>query len=212
MFAYCLNNPTILKDENGHSAILTTIGIMAIGGVIGAVVSSASSIITQKALTGSVNWKSVGVAAVSGLVSGAVAASPIGIGGQIAIGGALGGVSYIADSYVNQKSMYLGEAGLSIMMGMASGAIGGPGANKGMVLSDTIEFVGKTAAREARRQNQTYAAKALTRATAYGTNILSSTAWEASIRFSAGCGVSSGVTTAASNSGILSWCRFWEHG
>ena len=79
MFAYCLNNPNILKDENGHSAILTTIGIMAIGGVLGAVVSSASSIITQKALTGSVNWKSVGVAAVSGLISGAVAASNSGI-------------------------------------------------------------------------------------------------------------------------------------
>ena len=37
MFAYCLNNPIILQDSMGQSALLTTLGCMAIGGAIGGI-------------------------------------------------------------------------------------------------------------------------------------------------------------------------------
>ena len=72
LFAYCGNNPLSREDSNG--GFWVTIGIMAVGGIIGAAVSAVSSAVTQQVLTGTVNWKSVGVAAVSGFVSGAVAA------------------------------------------------------------------------------------------------------------------------------------------
>jgi hypothetical protein len=209
MFAYCNSNSVMSKDPTGESAVLVTLGIMAIGGLIGTVVSATSSALTQKAITGSVNWKSVGVAAATGFVSGAVAASPLGIGGQIIIGGGIGGVSYIADCYVNDKPINSGELGFSVVMGMASGAIGGPGANEGLVLTDAIEYMGKAAAREARRANQKYAAKALGNAMSYGSNILSSSAWEASIRFSAGCGVANGFTSSASEYSIFEDCWTW---
>ena len=179
---------------------------MAVGGIIGSVVSAASSVISQKALTGEVNWKSVGVAAATGLVSGAVAASPLGIGYQIGIGGALGGASYIADCYVNNKAINLGEAGAAIVAGFFSGALGGPGANKGGLITDAIEYAGKTAAREARRANSAYAAKAIARATYYASNVVASSAWEASIRFSAGCGASNTLTGQLGNMGIFSSC------
>jgi len=210
LFAYCENNPVIFQDSSGNSAILATLGIMAIGGVIGAVVSAVSSAITQKALTGSVNWKSVGVSAATGFVSGAVAASPLGIEGQIAVGGAIGGLSYAADCYVNNKPINTGEVLLSTVTGMASGAIGGPGANEGMVLTDAIEYMGQTAAREARRANQAYAAKAVANATYYGSNIISASAWEASFRFSAGCGVSNGVNVKINEMGLFSDFPTWN--
>lgn len=206
MFAYCNNNPILFWDQTGNSAILTTIGVMAIGGIIGTVASAVSSALTQKALTGSVNWKSVGVAAATGFVSGAVAASPLGIGYQIVIGGALGGISYAADCYVNNKPVNAGEAGASILAGCFSGAIGGPGANEGMVITDAIEYIGNTVAREARRANGAYAIKEIARATYYASNIIGASAWGGSIRFSAGCGMANTITGKLSNMGVFSTC------
>ena len=40
MFAYSLNNPVTLQDSTGHSALLVTLGTMALGGVIGAVANA----------------------------------------------------------------------------------------------------------------------------------------------------------------------------
>ena len=204
LFVYCNNNPVVYMDDSGNSATLITLGIMAVGGLIGAVVSAAASTVTQYSLTGSVNWSSVGVSAVTGFVSGAIAASPIGIVGQIVLGGVIGGASYAVDCKVNGRPIDAFEAVLSIVMGMASGTIGGPGANEGMMLTDAFEYMGKTAAREARRQNQEYASKSLLRALYYGINIISMSAWESSIRFAAGCGISNGVTAWESQTGFLS--------
>ena len=53
MFAYCGNNPVFREDANGGCWL--TAGIMAVGGLIGAAVSAVSSVVTQKALTGTVN-------------------------------------------------------------------------------------------------------------------------------------------------------------
>ena len=190
--------------------MLTTLGIMAMGGLIGSVVSAVSSAFTQMALTGTVNWKSVGVSAAAGFISGALAASPLGIGWQIIGGGAIGGAAYVADCYVNDKPINAGEARLADGMGTVSGLIGGPGANKNMVLTDAIEYMGKATAREARRANQQYATKAIERAIYYGSNIVSSSTWGASIRFAAGCGIANGVTGKASEANWYSHCITWE--
>ena len=199
MYAYCLNNPINHKDNTGTSAILVTLGIMAIGGLIGSVISAVSSAATQLAINGEVNWKSVGVAAASGFVSGAIAASPIGLPGQIIAGGIIGGASYVADCYVNNDAITLDGALLAVGMGAVSGLIGGQGANKGNVLSDTFTSFRKTLAREGRRANQAYAQKAITSKASYVTSVFSTTLWESSARFAAGCGISNGVTTGYGN-------------
>jgi len=37
MYTYCLNNPVVLQDSVGQSALLTTLGCLAVGGVIGGI-------------------------------------------------------------------------------------------------------------------------------------------------------------------------------
>ena len=209
LFAYCNNNPVMHSDPSGESAILITLGIMLVGGLIGSAVSATSSMLTQQALTGTINWKSVGVAAASGFVSGAIAASPIGLPGQIIAGGIIGGVSYAVDSYVNDVAITLDGMILSVGMGAVSGLIGGSGANKNNTLTTTITTLKKTIAREARRANQTYAQKAVSSAVSYAGNILSTTAWSSSVKFAAGCGIANGATVAYSENRLLvDWPSF----
>ena len=67
-------------DPSGRSGI--TIGIMAVGGLIGAAISTVSFIVTQQMMAGTINWKFVGIAAATGFISGLVATSPLGLLGQ----------------------------------------------------------------------------------------------------------------------------------
>mgnify|MGYP003303548723 CR=1 FL=1 len=107
------------------------------------------------------------------------------IAGQRIAGGIIGGVSYAADCYVNDKEMKLDEALLSVGMGVVSGQIGNDGANKNMVLTTTIESTKKTIVRETRRANQQFAQKAIKSAASNCKNTLCSASWDASIRFTA---------------------------
>lgn len=197
LYAYCSNNPIAMVDNTGHSGFLITLGVMAVGALIGAAVSAVSSVVTQKALTGEVNWKSVGVSAVTGFVSGAVAASPLGLAGQMIAGGIIGGSSYVADCYVNNRAMRLDEGLLSIGMGVVSGRIGGAGANEGKIITNTIESAKKTISKEIRRSvtNPSYAKKAISSAKFVKSSIISSAAINSSVRFAAGCGIANGVVT-----------------
>ena len=113
------------------------------GGGIGMVIGAASSAITQYMFNGEINWKSVGVAAVGGFVSGAVAASPLGLTGQIGVGA----VSYVADCKVNGSALKVDELAVSAAAGAVSGGIGGSGANQYKALSNTIKTASKTTAR-----------------------------------------------------------------
>ena len=210
LYCYCNNDPVNFTDPSGCAAILITLGIMAIGGLIGTVVSATTSAFVQLAINGEINWKSVGIAAASGFVSGAIAASPFGLGVQIFAGGIIGGVSYIADCYVNNTEITLDGAVVSVLMGIASGAIGGPGANKNNTLTNSVLQFRRTLAREARRANQVYAQKAIASITSYIHNILAVTTWGSSIKFSAGCGVASAITTIYANNRIFSSLPSWN--
>lgn len=145
LYAYCDNNPVMRVDTGGQ--IWITLGIMAAGGGIGMVIGAASSAITQYMFNGEINWKSVGVAAVGGFVSGAVAASPLGLTGQIGVGAAVGAVSYVADCKVNGSALKVDELAVSAAAGAVSGGIGGSGANQYKALSNTIKTASKTTAR-----------------------------------------------------------------
>ena len=208
LFAYCGNNPVAREDSSGGFWI--TVGIMAVGGLIGAAISAVSSAVTQQALTGTVNWKSVGVAAVTGFVSGAVAASPLGIVGQRVLGGVIGGLSYAADCYVNDRAMKADEAILSVGMGIVSGQIGGPGANENMLLSNAVHSARQTIARETRRANQQYAQKVISATIASLDDIFSISTWSASFRFAVGSGVSNGVTGKYSSQDLFPNVPSWK--
>ena len=172
---------------------------MVIGGIIGGAISAVSSAVTQQSLTGTVNWKSVCVAAATGFISGAIAASPLGFGGQIIASGVMGGLSYAADCYVNDRAINLGEAAVSVVMGVASGIIGGPGANKDLVLSNAARSVKQTIGRETRRANQRYAQKVIAAAVSSRNNTFSSIGLASIFKFTIGTGLSNFVNGKASS-------------
>ena len=185
-------------DSSGE--VWVTVGIMAVGGVIGAGISAASFIATQN---GPMNWKSFGVAVASGFISGAVAASPLGLSGQIAAGALIGGGSYIADSLINNKTIKLDEAIVATSAGALSGRIGGAGANQYGTLSKAIKLSTKTSAKYATKSSTKYAAKRIASAKSYRNNTLSLSAWGSSARFSAGIGASNMFTNTWSK--VKSW-------
>ena len=186
-YAYCDNNPVMRVDTGGQ--IWITLGIMAAGGGIGMVIGAASSAITQYMFNGEINWKSVGVAAVGGFVSGAVAASPLGLTGQIGVGAAVGAVSYVADCKVNGSALKVDELAVSAAAGAVSGGIGGSGANQYKALSNTIKTASKTTARFTRlistKGSASLAAKRIAEAKMWRDTVLKGTTWISSIKFAA---------------------------
>lgn len=147
---------------------------------------------------------------VPGFVSGAIAASPLGLPGQIVAGAIIGGASYVADCYVNEEEVTADGAILSVGMGAFSGLIGGPGANQNNVLTNTFISFKNAIARESRRANQIYAQKAIASITSYVSNIFSVTTWGSCVRFAAGCGIANGVTTSYTNNRIFDDWPSWK--
>ena len=174
-FAYCDNNPVSRSDDGGQFWIEA--GIMVAGGLIDAATSAIGSIASQKLDGEGVNWKSVAVSAASGFVSGAVSASPLGQVGQMVVGGIISGVSYAADCYVTKKAPNIVDAAFEIGSGVLSGRSGKSGVNKGAELSDLYYRTKQKIARERRRENQSYAAKAIRSAVSYRNNVFACAAW-----------------------------------
>ena len=63
---------------------------------------------------------------VTGAISGAVAASPIGVGGQIAVNVAISGGEYLINSAIN-NNFNLVDFGISVAAGVAAGWAGNDG-------------------------------------------------------------------------------------
>ena len=191
LFAYCDNNPVARQDVDGEFWV--TIGIMAIGGTIGAAISSISSIITQSATTGSINWKSVAVSAGAGFLSGAIAASPLGLAWQVIAGGVISGAAYAADCHVNGQEANWKEGAIYTIAGAVSGLIGGAGANKNMALSNTVNSAKKTILRESRRTNQKYAQKVISASIQARNTALANTAAVVTARYAVGLATSNAI-------------------
>jgi RHS repeat-associated protein len=126
LFAYCDNNPVMRVDENGEFWG-PTLAIMAVGGLLGAIINTAASVATQLIFDHKVDVESTAVAAISGFVSGAVAASPLGAIGQRIVGGVIEGLSYMADAYLNEEE--ISASGLVFAVGLGMVSNGGDGAN-----------------------------------------------------------------------------------
>ena len=191
LYAYCDNNPIMRKDAGGQ--IWVTAGIMVAGGGIGASISAVGSVISQYADTGTVNVKSVLVAAGSGFVSGALAASPWGKPIQVIGNVAINVASYAVDCLATNKDIDGCGLLISFGTGLFSGVIGGDGANKDYILTNAIKYSKKVIRDMAKRNNVAYANKRLVAIRSQRNDMLSSTFWRGSAGFSVGVLVTNGV-------------------
>ncbi len=132
LYAYCDNNPVMRVDNSGEFWNIL-IGAGA-GLLVGGVVSIVSQIIDAEApsIISGEFWAHVGVAAGTGAISGGLAASGVGLVGQIVGNGILGAFSAAADTAIYDKGntsveSYLLRATEGATIGSIAGIFGGKG-------------------------------------------------------------------------------------
>ena len=125
LYVYGVNNTICYIDSNGEWVHI------AIGAVAGAVVSTVVSVGTQYATNKSVSIASTMIAAGGGAISGALAASGVGIVGQILGNGIISGATNVASQITDNSSTGIDPYAVAanIGLGMLAGKIGGAGAN-----------------------------------------------------------------------------------
>ena len=136
LYAYCDNNPVMRADNGGEFWV--EFGVMAIGGIIGAVINIGVSYGIAKANLEDYDWKNALVDGVSGFISGAVAVTPLNIWGQTAVGAILGAGSSIAMDLLEGKEINTCRASNAVVAGAFSAYLGG----NGLGLTDSIATSG----------------------------------------------------------------------
>ena len=103
LYCYCHNNPIMYYDPSGHVAI--SVGLLIAGFVIGALVGTASSIVTQGLTEGfdNINGWQVLLDGTIGGVSGLLAFSGIGAFGSALISGGLGFVGTVGGDLIRNN-------------------------------------------------------------------------------------------------------------
>ena len=125
MFAYCGNNPVSRKDDGGE------LWNIVIGAAIGATASIVSKMVTN-ALTNKPISEGLITAGIAGAVSGGLAASGVGLVGQVVGNAVIGAANNAVDQMINIKngnqtdgfdvgSMFA-DAGIGAIAGFAGGS------------------------------------------------------------------------------------------
>ncbi len=167
VFAYCDNYPIACIDSNGRFG-LSILGVMAIGGLIGGLVSAAfelgNQLLSGEEKDAGTVAANVGLAFISGFCSGALTASPAGQALQVVGSAAISGVTYWASCEINDKSFDTSECIISCCTAALFGYLGGDGLTHEKNTFRTVIDAGENQiSREMRRRNQEYAARQITK-------------------------------------------------
>ena len=143
LYAYCGNDPINMVDPTGHMPEWLSITLKIVGGV--AIISGCvvGSIFTGGTL--SVVLAGATIEVTTGGISGAVAASPLGVGVQIGINSALGAVNYVGTQLFSGDNITLGELIFNAGVGAICGWIGQSGLMQGQTTSAFSAFTGENA-------------------------------------------------------------------
>ena len=142
MFVYCGNNPVARADNGG------TFWNIVIGAVFGAAVSAAVTIGTAIANNEEVDVADVIISAVSGGLSGAIAATGIPVAGQVALNSVISGAATAISESVhydpNRSGADVATAVVSSMaVGAVGGFLGGNGSGNYHLTNSASRFMGK---------------------------------------------------------------------
>ena len=127
LFAYCGNNPVSKADNGGE------FGHIVVGALVGVATQYISDVATNliegksfsEALHPASTWADYGAAA----LSGALAATGIGLVAAVAANAAIGGTTYLANCSIKDERANLIDFGLATGIGAIAGIIGGRGAD-----------------------------------------------------------------------------------
>ena len=172
LYCYCMNNPIMYADPSGHmpewlSTTLKIIGGVAIiagcvvgsiftGGALSVVLAGAAIGATAGGIGAGISTAVSGgdihdfanaflMSTATGAISGAVAASPLGVGAQIGINAALGAANYAGTQLLSGGNITLGGLIVSAGIGAFCGWIGQSGWMQGQTTSAFVAFAGKNA-------------------------------------------------------------------
>ncbi|MNO62610.1 tRNA(Glu)-specific nuclease WapA precursor [compost metagenome] len=120
LYTYVHNNPLSYSDPTGHWVHIV------VGALVGAVIGGGGNALTQYLASGKIDWGEVAINAASGSISGAIAATGIGLIGQMAINAGISGVNSATVS-MRANNFDWGSLAVNIGLGGISGAIGGSG-------------------------------------------------------------------------------------
>lgn len=167
-----MNNPIMYADPSGHMPEWLSTTLKIIGGVVIIAGCVVGSIFTGGALSVVLAGAAIGATAggigagistavsggdihdfansflmstATGAISGAVAASPLGVGAQIGINAALGAANYAGTQLLSGGNITLGGLIVSAGIGALCGWIGQSGWMQGQTTSAFVAFAGKNA-------------------------------------------------------------------
>ena len=123
LYVYCGNNPVMYIDADGEAWIL-------IGAGVGALIGGGFEVYKQiksGASWKSFDWKSIGISAGAGAISGALGATGVGLLGQIAGNAAISGVESALKDLVSGNKIDWKKAAINTGIGAFAGGLGGPG-------------------------------------------------------------------------------------
>ena len=125
LYGYCVENPNMYSDPNGKWVHI------AFGAFIGGVAGIVGSIISQKATTGKIDWIEVAISACTGAISGGLAATGVGLLGQIAGNALIGAGASLAEQLYNHNGDITKVNFTAIMIDTFVGAVSGFAGGKG---------------------------------------------------------------------------------